>query len=555
MPRKVFISFLGTSYYKHCEYTKDGQSWGRTRYIQEATFRYLSSREEWNAADRILILLTKQAEMMNWNDGGQIDKDTKEPFVGLASCLSQFKPVQVDTLRFLPEGVDEGEIWTLFSRIYDYLQEGDNLYFDITHGFRYLPMLVLTLGNYAKFLKKVEVRSISYGNWEISQNGERPAPIIDLMPLSALQDWTYAAGQILENGNANELFKLSRGEYIPLLQASQGRDGQAQILKNFADSLKHLVDDCRSCRGLSIMEGKTISLMRNALQSLPESTLRPYYPIFQKIAESFEPFSGDSDPLNGFHVAKWCFEKGLYQQAATYLEEAILYHCCLDFNLDPLAQQSQRLISGAFDYAANRKNHKSEKTKEDYSVIQKGIGEILSERYEALITPYAELRETIRNDFNHAGIRKDPRPGKTLIQRLGQLVEIIPPIFLKEAHSRKPVFVNISNHPSGYWSEKQLAAAKAYGEIIDVDFPSVDPEADEERIKAIADNFVKEYLHFLPSECTFHIMGEMTLTHRLINMLKLLGFRCLASTTKRRVRYGENGEKIVDFDFIQFREY
>lgn len=542
MGRKVFISFLGTSNYRDCEYTKNGQSYGNTRFIQEATFRYLSTCEKWSNNDRILILLTKQAEIKNWADGE------------LVSRLKAFSTT-IETLTALPDGANEDEIWNIFSRIYDYLQEEDELYFDLTHGFRYLPMLILVLGNYAKFLKGALIKSITYGNWEASCGGSLPAPIIDLLPLTRLQDWTYAAGQVLENGNADELFELSRGEYIPLLQSSQGKDGQAKILKNFADSLKHLVDDCRSCRGLSIMEGRPISLMRNALAALPESTLRPYFPIFQKIAASFEPFSEKPDPLNGFHVAKWCYEKGLYQQAATYLEEAILYHCCLDFNLDPLVQQNQGIISGSFDYAANRKKHNSENRKEDYSEIQKRIGDILLERYDALITPYAELRETIRNDFNHAGIRKQPRPGKTLIRRLGQLLQIIHSIFLNEANSRKSLFINISNHPVGYWSEKQLAAAKAYGEIVDIDFPLVDPEADESCIEAIANNFVKDYIHYLPSECTFHIMGEMTLNHRLTSLLKSLGFKCLASTSKRRVRYNQNGEKIVDFDFIQFREY
>ncbi len=542
MGRKVFISFLGTSNYRDCEYTKNGQSYGNTRFIQEATFRYLSTCEKWSNNDRILILLTKQAEKKNWADGE------------LVSRLKAFS-TSIETLTALPDGANEDEIWNIFSRIYDYLQEEDELYFDLTHGFRYLPMLILVLGNYAKFLKGALIKSITYGNWEASCGGSLPAPIIDLLPLTRLQDWTYAAGQVLENGNADELFKLSRGEYIPLLQSSQGKDGQAKILKNFADSLKHLVDDCRSCRGLSIMEGRPISLMRNALAALPKSTLRPYFPIFQKIAASFGPFSEKPDPLNGFHVAKWCYEKGLYQQAATYLEEAILYHCCLDFNLDPLVQQNQGIISGSFDYAANRKKHNSENRKDGYSEIQKRIGDILLERYDALITPYAELRETIRNDFNHAGIRKQPRPGKTLIQRLGQLLQIIPSIFLNEVTSRKSLFINISNHPAGHWSEKQLAAAKEYGEIVDIDFPSVDPEADESCIEAIANDFVKDYVHFLPSECTFHIMGEMTLTHRLISLLKSLGFKCLASTSKRRVRYNQNGEKIVDFDFIQFREY
>lgn len=554
MARKVFISFLGTTNYQACTYTRDKKDFGPTRFIQEATLQYLLSLEKWTENDRILILLTSNAKSRNWVDEGQYDLDTKAPIKGLKglkSCLQPFPP-SIDTLDNLPEGINEEDIWSIFGRIYDYLQDDDLLYFDLTHGFRYLPMLVLVLGNYAKFLKNVQIRSITYGNWEISGGGRRPAPIVDLLPLSTLQDWTYAAGQILENGNANELFSLSRSEYSPLLKASLGKDEQARNLKNFADSIKHLVDDCRSCRGLPVMEGKTVSLMRETLKALPESTLRPYSPIFQKIAESFEPFSASSDPLNIFHVAKWCFDKGLYQQAATYLVEAIKYKCCIIFNLDPIISNDQNLLSEAFHYAANKKSGKNE---DNYSEVQKRMGEVLLERYESLINPYGDLRETIRNDFNHAGIRQNPRKGNALIQRLGELIQTINPIFLDEAKTREPVFINLSNHPSKYWSEKQLAAAKAYGGIVDIEFPTIDPGTSEDRIQSMADDIVKDYLHFLPSECTFHIMGEMTLTYRLVSRFKALRFKCLASTTTRDVHYDGNGDKIVSFDFSGFREY
>ena len=67
MPRKVFISFLGTSDYKECTYFKESFSY-KSRFIQEATLQYLASLEEWTEQDQILILLTKEAEKKNWKD-------------------------------------------------------------------------------------------------------------------------------------------------------------------------------------------------------------------------------------------------------------------------------------------------------------------------------------------------------------------------------------------------------------------------------------------------------------------------------------------------------
>lgn len=51
-----------------------------------------------------------------------------------------------------------------------------------------------------------------------------------------------------------------------------------------------------------------------------------------------------------------------------------------------------------------------------------------------------------------------------------------------------------------------------------------------------------------------HITGEMTFTFNLVHLLKEAGIPCIASTTERIVTE-ENGKKIVQFQFIQSREY
>ena len=51
-------------------------------------------------------------------------------------------------------------------------------------------------------------------------------------------------------------------------------------------------------------------------------------------------------------------------------------------------------------------------------------------------------------------------------------------------------FINFTNHPSSQWSESQILAAKSFGEIIDLPFPSVDPFCDEEEIEQLAKQYV-----------------------------------------------------------------
>ena len=193
MARKLFVSFLGFSNYKECMYYKDDFCSSNIRFIQEATLDYLQQLGEWTEEDVAYILLTEGAKAKNWVDNGHRNPKTNEVIeqIGLETSLKQKRyPFKIKTIEQLPDGKNEEELFDLFRRIYEVIQLGDSLYFDITHGFRSLPMLALVLINYAKFLKGVEVRSITYGNFEAREELRDSdgiiclnAPIIDLLHL------------------------------------------------------------------------------------------------------------------------------------------------------------------------------------------------------------------------------------------------------------------------------------------------------------------------------------------------------------------------------------
>lgn len=118
------------------------------------------------------------------------------------------------------------------------------------------------------------------------------------------------------------------------------------------------------------------------------------------------------------------------------------------------------------------------------------------------------------------------------------------------------MFINLTNHPSSGWSEEQLKAAEAYGEIRDITFPQVDEKASESEIKSLADNYVTEILSMGEAQdIVVHIMGEQTFCYALIAKLQKKGVRCLASCTKHDSYTNEKGEKVSNFHFTRFREY
>lgn len=119
------------------------------------------------------------------------------------------------------------------------------------------------------------------------------------------------------------------------------------------------------------------------------------------------------------------------------------------------------------------------------------------------------------------------------------------------------MLINLSNHPSSKWSEKQLAAAHSqFGEIIDLPFPIVDPQADESQVVALADEYLQKVLHLSNNQnAAVHLMGEMNFSFALVTRLQNAGFICVASTTQRIVHELPDGGKEVQFKFVQFRKY
>lgn len=118
------------------------------------------------------------------------------------------------------------------------------------------------------------------------------------------------------------------------------------------------------------------------------------------------------------------------------------------------------------------------------------------------------------------------------------------------------MFINLSNHNSSNWTEEQIAAAKRFGEIVDINFPEIAPEADKDSIASLAEEYAQILSEkYNPKEDVVHIMGEMCFCFQAIGKLKSSGFRCLASTTKRIVQTDENGWKKSYFSFVRFRDY
>lgn len=575
MARKVFISFLGASNYQECDYKRDSISYGKVRYIQEATLNYLNVKKEWTKSDAIYILLTKDSEKKNWVDNGQHDHKTNEPIIqeGLCSRLNKmFLNTPVLPVSELPDGHNEHEIWTIFERLFELIQENDELYFDLTHGYRYLPMLMLVLGNYSKFLKHVTIKSITYGNYEISNRGQEPGLIVDFLPLSQLQDWTTAAANYLNLGNADQLVELSNQSLKPILSEAKGSNANATKIKQFVSSLRDMINERQMCRGLSIFNSKSLKKAKDAAMEISGSLISPLTPILEEIKKSLSKFSDTEDINNGIIATQWCIEKYLYQQAITILDETIISIMVSSLGLDYKEKRNRDIVSVGFrvkglpqeDWNINIPTNLTEEEYRAESSRQRHfIAKFIKKPdYDKWAKTYNSLAN-LRNDINHCGMRDNPISSNRIKQNINMFFSEVQSFLnnnpfgpYQKQKSLNSVLINLSNHPLSKWSKEQRAAAQEYGEIMDLPFPPVKPEAEVTDIKAIVDEYTQKVIDLAHGKsATVHIMGEMTLTFALVNKLQSIGIKCIASTTARIAEEDEDHTKHVKFDFCKFREY
>lgn len=569
MARKVFISFLGTGFYGKCKYVSGIFCSTETRFAQQAVLELIKANE-WSENDACYIFTTEKASSDNWDVSERIKYPEKEllNYTGLKRILGNmqlpFEPRKID----IPDGKDEKEIWEIFDVIFNLLNENDELHVDLTHSFRYLPMLLLVLSNYSKFLKNVKIKHISYGNFEARNIEKSEAPIVDLLPISALQDWTFAAADYLENGNVERLKDLSMSTLNPILTESKGKDESASLMRNLIRSLQLSTDDFQTCRGMNITNSVNLRELKKYLSKTETSFIKPLNPLISKIEESLSSFDESKNINNGFYAAQWCYKNGLYQQAATILQENVVTFFCNRNNIELDDEEARESINNTFKILALKIQDEKQKwiiNKRNVDFVEHILANDELIYDSDLISSFSSLTD-LRNDINHFGMRgkKAPLTAKRIQQRLDELINTFTSKLIDKQSSTKkgdaisPMLINLSNHPFAYWSEAQKEVTNTlFGHCIDLPFPAVDPEGDAAYVGVLADEYLEKILNISGQDnnATVHLMGEMTFTCALVNRLRENGIRCVASTTKRDTNDLGNGQKESTFSFVQFRDY
>ncbi|HBT97188.1 MAG TPA: TIGR02221 family CRISPR-associated protein [Desulfobulbaceae bacterium] len=426
--RRLFISFLGTNNYLLCNYEIKGFApVQNVRFVQEACITRWC--EQWTADDRIFICITDEAKKKNWlDDGHTSSSNDKSDFQkGLATRLkalpltAQFDPI------IIPTGKSEEEIWKIFDQVFSLLEEGDELYLDITHAFRSLPVLAMAILSYAKVMRNISVRAISYGAMEVlgaiaevkkMPQEERNIPVFDLLSFDRLQDWVTAVDQFTTSGDATLVERLTDMDMRPIIKETKGQKVDAKTIQKLGQQLKEFSAVLATCRGRNI--STSVTSVRQSFQRIQDlDILPPLKPVLQKLQPVLDSFPGE-EIADGLAAVDWCLNHQLYQQGYTILLETMI-----TFVVNKALGNDGR----------NRKDR--ELVNQCNSIIGKNTPESewrhpachdkpITRRMIAWMKPQSDLLKgigelnSIRNDLNHAGQNDNPGKAKKIQEELSR---------------------------------------------------------------------------------------------------------------------------------------
>jgi CRISPR-associated Csx2 family protein len=425
---KVFISTLGTTKYEECVYQFNANDRsGKTFFIQEASIRYFCKDWDKSKGDRIKILCTDTALVKNWRDNGHKDYKTGEAIkrAGLGSILNKLlqedpfiTKLDIETIPVLiPEGKNSGEIWQIFEALYQQIENNDEVWFDITHAYRSIPMLVLVCIIYARVLKNITVKSITYGAYDARENNV--APVFDLTRFIALMDWTNAAKDFSEYGQTKQLLNLLTSDINPLLKESKGTHLEAKFSKAIGKGIEELSESIIQNKLSQVVLFSSLKKNLAEYRAVAPSEMKAFIPIVEIINKKIEPFN-ENDLGNVFAATRWCTKHGMYQNAYSILLEG-----CISIALDAVGENWQPIAKNNADKGiveikrkipiavAKLQTRTIQKVKDDLS----SYTDIIDKMRKIMNVQVAEIFEKLnsyRNSFMHCGTGTNEFPDNTL---------------------------------------------------------------------------------------------------------------------------------------------
>lgn len=375
---------------------------------------------------------------------------TKEAFQNVYPAFKESLPKSIPVQPItIPAGSTPEELWEIARLLDQTIEDHDEIAFDITHGPLSFPLVALTVAIYVRITRDISLKAILYGAYGIDRGVQTDrTPIFDLAPMLAWVEWFNAVDRYIQTANFDTLAILLKEHRRNLasgvrsdkkLRSELGNLGKLNgVLENISSSL-HMIRPYQAMEHIADLEDR-LEKARPLLGNPGEAI--SYHMLFDGLVKAYAPLGLNSpdDPTNAEQtllterrLINWYAQREYWVEANTLAREWLISWVMYHLNLSDFTQPTSRqrvesvLAAEAHDYLYAKKQ------KINYGPIFLGnIPEI-----EKVLTLWLELID-VRNDINHAGMRKAPSTPKSLVARSRknlQLLNELPDYFESDIQS------------------------------------------------------------------------------------------------------------------------
>lgn len=324
----ILISSLGTGKkdgeYQKATYEIDGKQYN-TSFVADALNKHKSfdkiyligtNKSIWDEAYLIFGGEDSQYHeiLYSLKEAGKISKETLNNFDNLKKGLEAY---------IIDYGINDDQLWSNFEKfleVAENIEDGDEVYLDVTHSFRSLSLMSFVMTQFASSIsdKNFKVSGVYYGMLEYSNDNNGITPIVDIKLLLEIQEWIKAIDAIKKYSDFDPLVKLLEDD----------KTIEESVNKTFIN----LNNNINLANIFSIRQ--FIHTSSKKIKSLEDSSNKIIRLLVPEVLQLVNTLDLDLESDFQYELSKWFYNNKNYALSYIALYEAIITKSCELSNYD-----------------------------------------------------------------------------------------------------------------------------------------------------------------------------------------------------------------------------
>jgi CRISPR-associated Csx2 family protein len=231
-------------------------------------------------------------------------------------------------IKIIKYGRNDSELtenMDLLMQLEDKINNKDEIYIDITHSFRSIPIFLYVIMDLLQTVsdKDIKIKGVYYGMYALTEEDIKQVPIVDISQVLNISKWDKAAENFIKYGDGKELAKLTKQQYPEI----------SEMLLDISESLS--INDIREFNNQinDFME------LLNSKQNIISPPFKYIYPYLKKFAEKFSTLDKYESLLE---FVLWFTSHNRKCMAYIALCEAYIAIICKAYGKEPYKKNKKR---------------------------------------------------------------------------------------------------------------------------------------------------------------------------------------------------------------------